>query len=290
MPSAVTSARGQASAAANQAARSPWVEKLGRVGLAARGVVWILVGVLAVRVATGSGNEQADKDGALQTVAEQPFGKALLVLLAIGFAGYALWRFVQAAVERGNPGDSDGKSWAKRAGYAARGAVYVALLFSTIPLITADSSGGGGGSGSGGGSEDDWTAKVLDAPFGRALVIAAGLALIAIGLWLGYRGWKRKFERHLKTGEMSPTVRTWAVRLGVIGHVARMVVFAIIGWFLIQAAVDYNPDEAVGLDGALKSVRDASYGPVLLGVLALGLVAFGIYSLVESRYREVLGS
>ena len=285
MTSAVSSARGQASAAANQAARSPWVEKLGRFGLAARGVVWILVGVLAVRVAMGSG-EKADKDGALQTVAEQPFGKFLLVLLAIGFAGYALWRFVQAAVERG---DGDGKAWAKRAGYAARGAVYVALLLSTIPLITAKSSNGGGG-GSGGGSEDDWTAKVLDAPFGRALVIAAGLALIAIGLWLGYRGVEKKFVRHLKTGEMSPSVRTWAVRLGVIGHVARMVVFAIIGWFLIQAAIDYKPDEAVGLDGALQSVRDASYGPILLGVLALGLIAFGVYSLVESRYREVLGS
>lgn len=284
MTSAVSSARGEASAAANQAARSPWVEKLGRVGLAARGVVWILVGVLALRIATGDGGEQADKDGALQTVAVQPFGKALLVLLAIGFAGYALWRFVQAAVERG---DGGGKAWAKRAGYAARGVVYVALLISTIPLITAKRSGGGGG---GGGSEADWTAKVLDAPFGRALVIAAGLALIAIGLWLGYRGIEKKFVKHLKTGEMSPTVRTWSVRLGVLGHVARMVVFALIGWFLVQAAIDYNPDEAVGLDGALRSVAEAGHGPVLLGIVAIGLIAFGIYSLVEARYREVLGS
>lgn len=284
MTSAVTSARGEASAAANQAARSPWVEKLGRVGLAARGVVWILVGVLALRIATGDGGERADKDGALHTVAVQPFGKALLVLLAIGFAGYALWRFVQAAVERG---DGGGKAWAKRAGYAVRGVVYVALLISTIPLITAKRSGDGGG---GGGSEADWTAKVLDAPFGRALVIAAGLALIAIGLWLGYRGIEKKFVKHLKTGEMSPTVRTWSVRLGVIGHVARMVVFALIGWFLIQAAIDYNPDEAVGLDGALRSVAEAGHGPVLLGIVAIGLIAFGAYSLVEARYREVLGS
>jgi Domain of Unknown Function (DUF1206) len=288
MNSAVTSARGQASSAANQAARSPWVEGLGRVGLVARGVVWILVGVLAVQVALGRGDEQADKDGALQTVAEQPFGKVLLVLLAIGFAGYALWRFVEAAVERGGPDDSGAKVWGKRAGYAARGAVYLALLFSTIPLITAKKSGGGGGSG--GGSEDDWTAKVLDAPFGRALVIAAGAALIGLGLWMGYRGVKKKFVRHLKTAEMSPTVRTWTVRLGIAGHVARMVVFALIGWFLIQAALDYNPDEAVGLDGALRSVVRGDYGPFLLGALAIGLIAFGVYSLVESRYREVLGS
>lgn len=283
----MTTARAQASSAANQAAHSPWVEALGRAGLAARGVVWVLVGLLAVQIARGTGEEQADKDGALQTVADQPFGKVLLVLLAIGFLGYAAWRIVAAAVERGHPGDSSGKVWAKRAGYLVRAAVYLALFASTIPFITAERSGGGG---SEGGQQDRWTAKLLDAPFGRALVIAAGVAVIGLGLWMGYRGVKKKFVRHLKTGEMSPSVRTWTVRLGVAGHVARMLVFGIIGWFLIKAAVDYKADEAVGLDGALRSVVRADYGPILLGVLALGLVAFGIYSLVESRYREVLGS
>lgn len=276
MTSAVRSARGEASKAAGQAARSPWVEGLGRAGLFARGVVWILVGVLAVRIATGDGGEQADKDGALQTVADQPFGKALLVALAVGFAGYALWRIVEACVAH---------EWGDRLANLARAAVYIALLASTIPFLTGSSGGD-----SSRGQEDHWTAKVLDAPFGRALVIAAGVALIALGLYMGYRGWKKKFVEHLKTGEMSPSVRTWTIRLGVAGHLARMVVFTLIGWFLIQAAIDHDPEETKGLDGALRSVADAGFGPWLLGLVALGLVAFGVYSLVESRYREVLGS
>ncbi|HEX8582586.1 MAG TPA: DUF1206 domain-containing protein [Acidimicrobiales bacterium] len=279
MTSAVTSARGQAGRAAGQAARSPWVEGLGRVGLFARGVVWILVGVLAIQIALGDTGERADRDGALQTVAEQPFGKVLLVILAVGFAGYALWRLVEAFVA---------DKWGKRLSNLARAAVYVALLVSTIPFITSDSSNGNGNGNRG--QEDQWTAKVLDAPFGRALVIAAGLALIALGLWMGYRGWEKKFVKHLKTGEMSPATRTWTIRLGVAGHLARMVVFGVLGWFLVKAALDHDPDETKGLDGALRTVADAAYGPWLLGLVALGLVAFGLYSLVESRYREVLGS
>ncbi len=263
-----------------QAADSTWLQRLARAGLAARGVVYVVIGLLAVQVARGDRQERADKQGALQAVVRQPFGRVLVLGLAIGFAGYALWRFVDAAV---GPKDEDDarKALAKRVGYAARGVLYAGFCLAALKLFirsnrTSSST-----------AQVDWTARVLHWPGGRVLVIAVGIGVIAGGLYVGWRGLRRKFRRRLKSLQMSPAERRWILRFGAAGMTARMVVSVLIGIFLIAAAILHQPDESVGIDGALKALADRSFGPALLAVVALGLIAYGLYSFAEARYRRV---
>jgi len=267
--------------ALEDAAESTWLERLARAGLAARGLLYVVVAVLALKVAAGHDETRADKQGAMQAVVRQPFGRLLVLLLAVGFAGYAMWRFVEAAV--GPPDEPDpSKATLKRVGSAARGLLYTALFVSAVQLVIW--------SGIESGSDDaqsDWTARVLDWPGGTWLVVATGLAIIGGGLYVGWRGLSRKFRKRLKSAEMGTAERRWIVGFGTVGMVARMIVFSMIGVFLIGAALRHDPDQAVGIDGALKRLADRPYGPTLLFVVALGLAAYGVYSFAEARYRRV---
>jgi Domain of Unknown Function (DUF1206) len=265
-------------------AGSGWYAWLARSGLVAKGVSFGVVGALAVGVAAGTGGKTTSREGALQTLAENTWGKILLVLLAVGFAGYAIWRFVQAFAEREDDDDETGtaKKWGKRAGYVGRGAIYAGLTFTTVKLLL-----GSGGEQSQNEKAQKTTAAVLDWPGGRWLVGIAGLAIIGAGLWNLYRGIKKKFEDKWRTAEMSETERKWGGRAGVAGHLARAVVFTLIGIFVTKAAVEFDPKDAIGLDGALQKLADASYGPYLLGLTAAGMVCYGIYCLVDARYRDV---
>lgn len=254
-------------------------EALARAGLVAKGVSYGLVGGLAIAVATGSGGETTSRQGALQALAHQGYGKVLLALLSIGFAAYALWRVVQAVAERE---DDERKAWAKRAGYVGRGVIYAGLTFSTIKILA-----GSGGGQSQNGKAHKATAVVLAWPGGTWLVGIAGAIVVGAGLWNGYRGVTRKFEDKWRSGAMSGSARRWGARAGVLGHVARAVVFALIGIFLIKAAIDYDPHQAIGLDGALQKLAHASYGPFLLGLTAAGLLCYGLFCLVDARYRDV---
>src|SRR5215216_7533990 len=199
---------------------------LARGGLVAKGVSFVLVGVLAIKLALGQGGKATSRQGALATIAENGFGKVLLVALAVGFAAYALWRFVQAFAERGENEDASGeaKKWGKRAGYVGRGLIYAGLTYTTIKIVA-----GSGGGQSQSQQAKSTTAGVLEWPAGRWVVGAAGLAIIAAGLWNAYRGLTRKFEKKWRRGEMSDTERRWGGRAGVLGHLARAVVFTLIG-------------------------------------------------------------
>jgi hypothetical protein len=259
-----------------------WYAVVARTGLVAKGVSFALVGVLAVKLAIGAGGQATSRKGALESLAQHSFGKIVLVLLAIGFAAYALWRFLQAYAERADADDGAAKVWGKRAGYVGRGLIYASLAFTTARIVA----------GAGGGQSDNQkahksTAVVLGWPGGRWLVAAAGIVLAGAGLWNLYRGLSRKFEDKWRMQGLSPTVRRWGSRAGVVGHVARFVVFALIGVFLVRAALDYKPSEAIGLDGALRKLAHASYGPWLLGLTAAGLIAYGVYCLVDARLRDV---
>ena len=128
---------------------------------------------------------------------------------------------------------------------------------------------------------------MFDWPAGRWIVLAVAIGFVADGLYNVYRGWSKKFRERLNEHEMHGTVRTWAIRSGVVGHVARGVVFAMIGVFLGKAALEYDPQEAVGIDGALLKLVEAPMGKVLLGIVAAGLIAYAVYCLVEARYREI---
>ena len=264
----------------DRAAHNPWIEGLARAGLVARWMLYAVVGVLALQVASGRTSEHADKRGALAAVARQPLGKVLLVAVAVGFAGYALWRLLSAFLDTEGDG-SDAKGWAKRAGDLGRGLLYAGFFVTTVRIIT-------GSSGDDQSREADLTAKVLRAPWGRAAVVLVGLGIIGAGLYNGYRALSRKYRKNLRIAQMSATTRRWVTGIATVGMAARMVVFLLIGAFLIRAAANYDPNEAVGVDGALKRLADRPYGPWLLAVVAVGLFTFGLYSFVEARYRRVM--
>lgn len=261
-----------------------WYAWLARTGLVAKGVSYGLVGVLAIQLAAGEGGDATSREGALSTLAKGTAGRVVLALLAAGFASYAAWRVVQAAVERedGDDAGSTAKEWGKRIGYLARAAIYAALTYSAIRILV----GAGGGSSDQGGQEQQATAEVLGWPGGTWLVGIVGVAVVGYAGWNAYRGLTRKFEEKWESGR-SRTAKRWGGIAGVVGHLARAVVFALIGVFLVRAAIQYDPNEAIGLDGALQKLARASYGPYLLGLTAAGLVAYGIFCLVDARYRDV---
>jgi len=259
--------------AAEKFACSDGFEWLSRGGFVARGLVYGIIGVLAFKLALGSGGQSASQKGALQSIAHQPFGHFLLILVAIGLAGYSMWRLTRAILGHG-PEESD--TGFERVAAGASGIVYAGLCVLAIEILL-----GSGGSTSG-------NAKgVFGWPAGVLLVGIAGAVLIGVGLYQGYRGVSRDFLEDSKTEEMSVGVRTWIKWIGTFGLLSRMVVFGLVGVFLIRAAIDYNPNKAVGLDGALAKLRDSAYGPYMLGVVATGLVAFGLYSLSDARYRRI---
>ena len=259
-------------------ARSRGFEWLARAGFVARGLIYGIIGILAIKLAVGAGGKTTNQQGALKTIAHQPFGKVLLILVAIGLAGYAFWRFVHALLGHG-PENSD--SGFERVAAFGSGIVYAGLCAIAVEILLGSSSSGASG------NAHKTTTGVFGWPGGTWLVGIAGAVLIGIGLYQGYRGLSKDFLADSKTEQMNPRVRKWIEWIGSFGHLARMVVFGLIGVFLIKAAIDYNPNKAVGLDGALAKIADASYGPFLLGIVAVGLIAFGIYSVSDARYRRI---
>jgi hypothetical protein len=253
-------------------------ELLARAGFVARGLIYAIVGILALKLAFGQGGKLTNQSGALHTVANQPFGKLLLTLVAIGLGGYSLWRLVRFAIGHGPEGSDTGF---ERVAALASGIVYGAMCAIAVQILLG--AGGGGSSG----SPKKATAGVFGWPAGTWIVGIAGGVMIGVALYQGYRGITKKFLHDSKVGEMSPRVKTWISRVGTVGHLARMVVFGLVGVFLIRAAMDFNPTQAVGLDGALAKIVHRSYGPFLLGIVAAGLIAFALYSLSDARYRKI---
>lgn len=247
---------------ANPRSASEWKEPLARVGLVAKGISYGLVGVLALKLALGDGGAATSNQGAMQHLAGSTFGTIVLVLLAIGLAAYAVWRLIQA--------------WqgTERFVNAARFIIYGALTYAAVRILT------GAGEQSQNKSAHKTTAAVLSWPGGQWIVGLAGAILICIGLYQLYMGVSQKFEEKWRGQSKLGNV------VGVIGHIARFVVLALIGVFAIRAAVDYNPQKAVGLDGALQKLANESYGSFLLGVTAAGLIAYGVFCFVDARYRD----
>jgi Domain of Unknown Function (DUF1206) len=269
-----------ATLSARRATRSPWAELLGRLGFAAKGVLYAIVAVIAIKVAAGQGGNPEDQKGALATLADEPFGMVLLVALALGLSGYALWRLVEIVVGQR---DKDGvEDYAERAASVGRAIVYGALAAFAWAIVA-----GSGGRASSSGSEKQQTAMVLDWPGGVALVTIVGIIVIAIAVYQGYEAARHGFLDDLELARMSENERRTATFLGTIGHAARGVVFALIGVFLVKAAFEYDPSEAIGLDGALKELAGQPYGSVLLGLVATGLLLYALYCLVEARYRKL---
>jgi len=259
-----------------------WVEWAGRLGLLAKAVSYALIGILAIQIPLGHGGQAADRKGVLRQLATESWGAAALIALAVGFACYAVWRVIDALVDRRNQGQ-DPKGLAKRAASFGLGVLYAASAAAAVALVRSGSSAGGGGTG----DEKQEAARVLDWPAGRWIVLAVALGFVGAGLYNLYQGVTTKFREELKTGQMSRGVERSAVASGVVGYLARGVVFALVGVFLGKAAIEYDPNEAIGIDGALLKLADASHGPLLLGLVAGGLIAYALYCLGEARYRKI---
>ena len=263
---------------AEQAASSPWVGRAARAGHVAKGVLYAVVALLALQIPLGLGGKTTDRQGALRTIAEQPAGEAMLLVLAAGLIGYAGWRFVQAFLDRDDEGTGI-KGLAKRGSYLARGLLYGAFALLALAVVI--------GWGSGGSSEKEDTARVFELPGGRWIVAAVGAGFLAAGLFNAYRSVTGKFRKHLREHMLGKAARGWTIVVGVLGHAARAVVFSLVGIFLLRAAWQYDPQEAIGLDGALRKVAQAPYGAVLLGFVAAGLLAYALFCFVQARWREV---
>ena len=255
------------------------IAPLARLGYAAKGIVYGIVGVLAVQAATRAGGGAEGTRGAISAIGAQPFGQVLLGLTALGLLGYVVWRFTAAAYDPDHDDDDGALSYLRRIGFAVSGFTYLGLA-----LFAGRRALGSGTSSSSNGSES-WAQTLLQQPLGRWLVAAVGLVVIGVGLYQFYRAYKASFMEHYRAGALSTTQRTWAERLGRFGLSARGVTFGLIGFFFLQAAWQSDSDEAGGLAEAFDTLAAQRYGPYLLGIVALGFVAYGVYCLSRARYR-----
>lgn len=264
--------------AARETTENRYVQLVGRVGLAAYGLVHFTIAYLAARVALGAGGAKADKGGALQTLAAQPGGRALLWTVTVGLAVLVLWQLGEAAVGLRwvRP---RGKRTRKRIESAVEAIVFGVLAFSAGKLA----AGGGAGSGE---TQKTFTARVLALPLGQLLVGAVGVALIAVAGMLIHRGLRKTFTEDLDLSTASPTARKAAVRLGQAGYPALGVAYGIIGLLIVSMAATYRPNEKVGFDAALTTLAAQPYGTALLLLVAAGLACFGVYCLFDARYRR----
>jgi hypothetical protein len=268
----------QAEATARSFTQTRTFEALARAGYAARGVVYLLIGVLAIRLAQGDSGPRPGQQGALRTIADQPFGKWLLVLTAIGLGGYAIWRLSQAFV--GYTPEYGKHSTADRIGALGSGIAYAAFCVLSIEVVR-------GTAGSSAAKTKSTTAGVMGWTGGRELVGAVGVVFIGIAAYQAYLGLSKKFLTYSKTAEMSLATRKAFTLIGEVGLVARAVAFLLIGLFVLKAAIEYDPNQAVGIDGALARLHQHSYGTPALVVVAIGLITFGVYSIADARYRKI---
>jgi hypothetical protein len=260
---------------AHQVENSVWLDRSARVGLVCYGIVHLVLAWLALQLAFGDRSGAASQQGAFQELASQPFGAPLLIIVAIGMLALAGWQGIAALW--GHRREDNPKRLGKRAASAAKTAVYLVLAFSAFKTAIGESSGS---------STDHYTAELMKAPAGRLLVGALGLALIGIGIGLAVYGLTKKFEEELESGATSGPGGTAIVRLGQAGYCAKGVAFGVVGGLFVWAAWTFDADKAGGLDVALRTVLDQPFGPWLLGLVALGLGAFGLFCFARARYAD----
>lgn len=271
----------QAKRQAKKARESDAAQGVGRLGFAAKGALYLLIAFLALRVSLGADETTDDRQSALRTIAEQPLGEVALAALAAGLAGYALWRAVEAVA---GPRDADGvKALGWRIASAAKSALYGYTCWFALSAL----SGPDGNPQSGKKQEERHVADALSWSGGRYLVIAVGLGFLAAGFYNTWQGLSAGFREKLEEGWMHEGNRWVAVGAGVFGHVARAVVFVLVGAFLVRAGWQHDPSKAGGLDEALNEIVQMPYGPLLLGLVGTGLGAYGVYALAEARWRKL---
>jgi hypothetical protein len=270
----------QVTQGAKAAGRSETARKVVLFGWAAKGVVYVALAYLVLQMAFGQASQDASTTGALRLIAQSAPGKIVMVVLGLGLLAFAVGRILEVTTLAGP--QIDGKEKVK--------AVVLAVLYTSLAL-TAFSivglAGSGGGGGGGGGKEQQGSAFLLGLPGGRILVGLVGLAVIAYGAKQVHSGVKQEFLGTLRTGQMSSGLRSAVEKLGTAAYVTKGAILALVGWFFLQSAITFDPDEAKGLDAALQEIAAETWGQVVLTMVAIGLLAYGVFAFVESRYRRV---
>ena len=262
--------------AAKEAAYSPTMEKLTRLGYGIKGLIYITIGLLAIQGALGKGKTPADQLGAIRTFSELPFAQVLLWVVLIGLISYALWGVIRAILDPFHKG-TDMKGLVARGGYLISAATYASFVLPTYRLLMGGSSGSGS-------NQTQLVAQIMSLPMGRFLVGLIGVAAIGAGLYQCYLGIESKFEKQFKTYALTPENYRIAIQMGRFGTIARGIVFAIVGFFFFLAAYTASPGRAQGIDGALNYLAKQPYGLWLMGIVAAGLIAFGVYSLMTAAW------
>jgi hypothetical protein len=262
---------------------SPFLEKFARVGYAAKGVVYCIVGLLAAAAAFGNGGETTGSKGALHTLSQQPFGQVLLAVVAVGLLGYSLWQFIRAVEDPEGEGN-DAKAIALRIGFFFKGVLHFLLVMYAINIIVGWRAASGGGDNE---QAQSWSATAMSYPAGRWAVGIAGACVVGYGVWQLIRAFSGKLDKKLRMYQLPEDGRKAAVAISRFGIAARGVVFVIIGVLLALAAYRHNPNEARGVGGALDALQQQPYGPWLLAVVAIGLIAYGVYEFIRARYRQI---
>ncbi len=308
----MATAASRAKSTATRAGNSKPLEYLARGGFVAYGVIHLLFAWLAAQIAFSGSSKESDQSGALAELASKPFGQMLVGLVVIGLIGLAVWQAINAAVGADSPNKRTGSSGSSgssgtsgssknsgsskpgrsgnqgdqrervvhRVGAAMRAIVYLVLAYSGIKILVGNGS-------SSADKQQQAAFTLMNAPAGRWLVGLVGIVVVAVGVGLFIYGIRKKFQAGLNTQKMTPTVRATTRRLGVAGYCAKGVAYALAGVLVVAAAVTFDPNKARGLDAALRTLAQASYGPWLLGVIALGIAAFGVFCLAQAKYREV---
>jgi uncharacterized protein DUF1206 len=264
---------------------APWVERLARVGYVAKAVLYGTIGVLAAAAplgmggGAGGGSATTNTRGAMAKMLDAPFGRMLLTVVALGLLGYAAWRMVQGVADPEHRG-SDAKGLALRASSIGTAVIHLALAYSAIKLVTGRGSGSGGGN-----SSQRAAATAFKVPGGKWLLLAVAIGIAGYGAYQLYRAARAKLSKRLDTGEMTRETGRWVVGVSRFGIAARGIVFIAIGWLLSRAAIEHDPGRAGGIDAALDSLTHLGRWP--FAAIAVGLIAYGVYELLNARYRRI---
>ncbi len=257
------------------------IERFARLGYASIGVVYIIIGALAAFAGLGRGGSTGGHEDAFSLILRQPFGRTMLVVIALGLTGYTLWRLISAVADTDSRG-SDAKGIGVRIGSFVRGILYAAVTIEVVRMLMHRGEGGEGSDA----RAKHWTARVMEEPFGGWLVAAAGLGIVGYGTYQLYKAWESKLSKRLHLEGLEPALRRKVEAISRFGIAARGVVFFVIGGSLVVAGVRHNPNAAQGTSGAMQQIA-APLDGWLLVLVGVGLAAYGIYALANARYRSI---
>lgn len=260
-----------------------WSRNLARVGFVALGVVYCLVGALAFMAAfelEGKTTQDTDQQGAFQFILDQHYGRILLGLVALGLVCYAVWRLLQAVLDPENKGH-DAKGIARRIGYAFSGLFYGVLAYYAANLAFGNSNGGQGD------SRQTLARELLHQPYGQWLVGLLALGTVAFGVYQIYRALSGKYRKKIQESKLPTQHINMLIRAGKVGYIARGVVWILIGYLFGKAALNANAQEAGGTEKAFSLIEQGTFGSVLLGIMALGLICYGVFMFVRARSEVI---